>query len=237
MGQRFFVDMPIASDQVVLTGSEAHHLLHVMRAAAGDDVLLFDGTGREFVARVERLGRRDVGLRVLSSRSVDRELPDALVVGVALPKGDRQRWLIEKLVELGVTRVVPLLAHRSVVHPASQGVARLRRGIIEASKQCGRLRLMDVAPPVPLAQYLAAAPAAARRWLADPAGDRPSFDGAASCGWYVAVGPEGGWTAEEQHAARAHGWQIVSLGPRTLRIETACLVLAAWAARDLKGLA
>ncbi|MCU0958542.1 MAG: 16S rRNA (uracil(1498)-N(3))-methyltransferase [Pirellulaceae bacterium] len=232
MGQRFFVDAPIVGDQVLLTGSEAHHLLHVMRAAIGDEVLLFDGSGCEYVARVERLGRRDAALRVRHGRPVDRELPGEFVVGVALPKADRQRWLIEKLVELGATRLVPLRTQRSVVHPDPHAAARLRRSVIEASKQCGRLRLMEVAPLVTLAEYLAAAPAGACRWLADPAGDPPHGAAAAASGWFVAVGPEGGWTADEQGAARARDWQIVSLGPRTLRIETACLVLAAWAARD-----
>ncbi len=233
MGQRFFVDTPITGELVTVTGTEAHHLLHVMRAAVGDEVLLFDGTGREYVARVERLGRREADLRVLRGESVDRELPGQLVVGVAFPKADRQRWLIEKLVELGATRVVPLRTQRSVVHPDPHAGERLRRGVIEASKQCGRLCLMEVAPLVPLAAYLAAAPAGARRWLADPAGDPPGSTGASADDWFVAVGPEGGWTADEQRAAAAGGWLRVSLGPRTLRIETACLTLAAWAARDL----
>ncbi len=233
MGQRFFVDRPIAGDQVLLTGHEAHHLLHVMRASVGDEVLLFDGTGREFVARITRLRRRDAELLVLSHRSDDRELPGTVVVGVALPKADRQRWLIEKLVELGATRVVPLRTQRSVMHPDPRSLERLQRGVIEASKQCGRLRLMEVAPLQPLAVYLASAPAVARRWLADPTGERLSSDGVTPSIDYLAVGPEGGWTAEEQSEARAAGWRVVSLGPRTLRIETACLVLVAWAARDL----
>ena len=104
---------------------------------------------------------------------VDRELPREIVVGVALPKADRQRWLIEKLVELGVARVVPLQTQRSVVHPDQRSLAKLHRTVVEASKQCGRNRLMEVAPLAPLADYLQTVPAAALKWIADPSGTLP----------------------------------------------------------------
>src|SRR5690606_32869891 len=104
----------IASDQVTLDGSEAHHLLHVLRAAPGMSVTLFDGSGAEFEAEVAACKRSTIELRILQRREVDRELPYPLVLGVPLPKGDRQRWIVEKAVELGVTRLVPLITERSV---------------------------------------------------------------------------------------------------------------------------
>src|SRR5262245_11086107 len=96
MADRYFVDSPITADHVSLEGSEAHHLLHVMRAKLGAEVVLFDGSGAQFHARVEKLSRSSVDLAVLSRTVVDRELPFVLTVGVALPKGDRQKWLVEK---------------------------------------------------------------------------------------------------------------------------------------------
>jgi 16S rRNA (uracil1498-N3)-methyltransferase len=227
MGQRFFVDEPVTSDRAVVSGAEAHHLLHVMRADIGDEVILIDGSGREFTARVDRLARSQVECVIVATRIVDRELSREVVVGVALPKADRQRWLIEKLVELGVTRVVPLHTQRSVVHPDQRSLAKLQRTVVEASKQCGRNRLMEVAQLTPLTDYIRVAAPAAMKWIADPTGTLPRSAPAAAPGYYLAIGPEGGWTEDELALARAADWQSVALGSRILRIETACLVLAA----------
>src|SRR6476619_4914155 len=147
MSERFYSPHPITAGCMMLDGPEAHHLLHVMRAAVGDEVTLFDGTGAEFKATVEPLRRTDAELRIVERNEIDRELPFALVVGVALPKGDRQKWLVEKLTELGVTTLVPLVAERSVAQPAGSVLDRLRRSVIEAAKQCGRNRLMRIAEP------------------------------------------------------------------------------------------
>ena len=147
MSKRYFVETPITTDRAMLRGPEAHHLIHVMRlkaAAAGHAVR----RQRLRVLRPGRaLGRTEVELGILSRDEVDRELPILLVLGVALPKGDRQKWLVEKAVELGVGRLVPLETARSVAQPTEQALERLRRTVIEASKQCGRNRLMEIASP------------------------------------------------------------------------------------------
>ena len=118
-----------------------------MRATPGTQVTLFDGGGDEFSATVAQLRRSDVELSILSRESIDRELPFDLTLGVALPKGDRQKWLVEKAVELGVTRIVPLRTRRGVAQPVEQALVRLRRAVIEASKQCGRNRLLQIDEP------------------------------------------------------------------------------------------
>ena len=102
MSQRYFVETPITADRAVLSGPEAHHLIHVMRLPAGATVTLFDGSGCEFAARIEHVRHAEVELGILARAEVDRELPRRLVLGVALPKGDRQKWLVEKAVELGL---------------------------------------------------------------------------------------------------------------------------------------
>src|SRR4051795_3792748 len=146
MSERFFSPYPISGGGMMLDGPEAHHLLHVMRASVGDEVILFDDTGAEFKATVETLRRTDAELRIIERREIDRELPFELIVGVALPKGDRQKWLVEKLTELGVTALVPLITEPSIAVPSDSAVDRLRRAVIEAAKQCGRNRLMQIAP-------------------------------------------------------------------------------------------
>jgi len=231
MADRYFVAEPVTGQEAELTGQEAHHLLHVMRAEVGTEVVLFDGSGAEFEAVVERLGRRSVELSVVHRREVDRELAAPIILAVALPKGDRQKWLVEKAVELGVARVTPLQTARSVARPGRKAMERLQRTVIEASKQCGRNRRMDVAEPAAWNELLAAAPQSALRLLAHPGGGSSRLSSLSLADRtgpvYVAVGPEGGFTGEEVGRAIRDGWQTVDLGPRILRVETAAVALAA----------
>jgi 16S rRNA (uracil1498-N3)-methyltransferase len=233
MARRCYSETPIAGDQATLDGSEAHHLLHVLRAAPGMSVTLFDGSGYEFDAEVTACKRSTVELTITDRRAVDRELPQPLILGVALPKGDRQRWIVEKSVELGVTRLVPLVTERS----EKQGGDKLGRYVVEASKQCGRNRLMEIAEPMRWNDWLAidvplesapAVEAAVRRWVAHPTGLQPTAATLAERRpTLLAIGPEGGLSDAEVEAAAAAGWEIVGLGERILRIETAALGLVA----------
>jgi 16S rRNA (uracil1498-N3)-methyltransferase len=234
MADRYFVETPIQGPSARLEGGEAHHLAHVMRARPGHEVVLFDGSGAEFVARVEHVGRGEVELAVVSRAAVDRELAVPVVLGVALPKGDRQRWLMEKATELGVARLVPLVAERSQLGPSPGALEKLRRAVIEASKQCGRNRLMEITEPQPLAQFLATADDRHARLICHPGGQ--SFaealaalmaPGAVPPSIHLAIGPEGGFTEMEAEQAQARGWQLIDLGPRVLRVETAAVGLAA----------
>ena len=150
MADRYYVDTPITGTTAQLTGHEAHHLAHVMRAKSGTEVTVFDGSGAEFSATVARVGRAEIELKVTARHEVDRELPLLLTLGVALPKGDRQRWLVEKATELGVARIVPLLTERSNDRESPAALDKLRRAVIEASKQCGRNRLLEITSPLPV---------------------------------------------------------------------------------------
>jgi 16S rRNA (uracil1498-N3)-methyltransferase len=241
MSERFFISQPITGDHARLAGTEAHHLLHVKRARTSDEVTLFDGSGHEFAAVVTSLGRTEVELRIVERRDVDCELPFRLTVGVALPKGDRQKWLVEKLTELGVAALVPLVTQRGVAQPAASALERLRRSVIEASKQCGRNRLMAIEAAENWSSWIemkrsqsqsairnSQSEIPARRLLADPGGSTLSaIDLSTSAPTLLAVGPEGGLTEDEVRSAVAAGWQAVGLGPRILRVETAAIALAA----------
>ncbi len=239
MADRFYAEEPICfapdgASRVTLGGGEAHHLIHVMRAGHGTCVVLFDGSGAEFPARVERAGRAEVELTVLRRDVVDRELSRHVALAVSLPKGDRQRWLVEKSVELGVTELIPLAAARSVAQPVRQALDRLRKAVIEASKQCGRNWLMRIAEPTNWPALIEATREESQRWLA-----HPGSQGEAAA-WvaprpgdrvFMAVGPEGGFTDEEVALAAAARWQPIHLGPRILRTETAALAMAVLATR------
>jgi 16S rRNA (uracil1498-N3)-methyltransferase len=225
MSERFFSPHPITAGCMMLDGPEAHHLLHVMRASVGDEVTLFDDTGAEFRATVETLRRTDAELRIVERNEVDRELPFPLVVGVALPKGDRQKWLVEKLTELGATTLVPLITERSVALPAASALERLRRSVIEAAKQCGRNRLMQIADAQMWANWIASD--SHRRFIAHPGGTAlANLDLTQPVATQLSIGPEGGFTDAEVAAATDAGWQAVAMGPRILRVETAAICLA-----------
>lgn len=227
MSNRFYSDAPITGDRVALAGSEAHHLLHVMRAGVGAQVTLFDGSGAEFDAEVIAAGRADVQLAIRQRREVDREIPFQFTVGVALPKGDRQRWLVEKLTELGVTRLVPLMTARGVAQPTGGAMARLERCVIEACKQCGRNRLLAIEPATELSPFLSQEWSSAR-WIAHPGGiPHGELPRKAGTDVMIAVGPEGGFSDEEVNLAITAGWQTVDLGQRILRVETAAVALTA----------
>jgi 16S rRNA (uracil1498-N3)-methyltransferase len=231
MADRYFVELPVTSDRAILADAEAHHLLHVMRAKAGTRVTLFDGSGWEFEAVVERTGRSEVELTIARRQEIDREAQTVVTLGVALPKGERQKWLVEKVVELGVARLVPLETERGVAQPVENALERLRRGVIEASKQCGRNRLMEIAEPMAWNEFLAHCGNVACRLVAHPTDTanggtrftRPTLLQDAA----LAIGPEGGFTDAEVMMAVAQGWQAVDLGPRILRVETAAVALAA----------
>ena len=229
MSDRYFVETPIAAEQVELSGTEAHHLTHVMRADVGDGMVLFDGRGAEFVGEIARLSKRGVTITIRQKLVIDREVTRPIILAVAMPKGDRQKWLVEKATEMGVTTLVPLLTQRAVAQPVENALARLRRSVVEASKQCGRNRLMEIAEPEKWQDFVKAVPCDARRWVAHPGGANVDRHSPVQTATYIAIGPEGGFTDDEVAAAVAAGWTCVDLGPRILRVETAALLLSAWA--------
>ena len=222
MSDRFFFDGPLDQGDVTLTGPEAHHLTTVCRLAPGVVVTLFNGDGREYPATVIETGKKRATLHVDRVETPARELAFPLHIASALPKGDRVDFLIEKLTELGVTDFTPLITDRSVVKPDEARAAKLRRAVIEASKQCGRNVLMRVHAPARWVEWCVGQMGA--RFVAQP-GDR--FHSHRSVGGAtVAIGPEGGFTEPERAAARAAGWELVSFGPRVLRVETAAVAAA-----------
>jgi 16S rRNA (uracil1498-N3)-methyltransferase len=229
MADRFYTDQPLGLGDVVLEGAEAHHLAHVRRLEVGERVTLFNGDGKAYRALIESIRKRSVRLRVERIETPTTELGFRLEIASALPKGDRLDYLIEKLTELGATDFVPLQTARSIVQPKEPRLEKLRRAVIESSKQCGRNVLMRVLPPVMWADYCLRPSLPQRRFVAQPGGETLRKQLPTDGDIAFAVGPEGGFTDEEVAEARQAGWEVVSLGPRTLRVETAAVVLAGYA--------
>ena len=203
----------------------------MLRLEVGDSVTLFDGSGAEYSAQIETISRDRVTCSVGEKRDVDRELDFDLHLAVALPKGDRSRWLVEKSVELGVRKIVPIECERSVVQVRPASLTRLEKAVVEASKQCGRNRLTEVSAPVSFSQWIEKKQAGAIKLIAHPDATaeplqniiRPKSEDTVQ----IAIGPEGGFTESEVAKAIAAGWKLVVLGNRRLRVETAALAAVA----------
>lgn len=229
MSERFFLATPPQGTSALLEGDEARHLTRVLRAKVGDTVALFDGRGHAWEARVAGIGRDRVTLTLGNALPATPPPSVPVTLAVALPKGDRQKWMVEKLTELGVSRLVPLITTHGVAEATDSARSRLERGVIEACKQCGRDTLMEIGVAASISDLLAKAPAGTRFLLADPHGQPPEAVLAANptAAILVLVGPEGGFTAEEVSAAEAAGCDRVTFGRHILRIETAAVAAAA----------
>jgi 16S rRNA (uracil1498-N3)-methyltransferase len=188
----------------------------------GDVVEVFDGRGHATRSTVIALGDDWAELSAIGSPLPERVAPARLTLASAVSKGNRFDWLVEKATELGVERLIPIVTDRSVVAPGSGKLLRLRRTIIEASKQCRRNRLMVLEAPVRWSD-LAGSCSESRKFIADPSGTPASRVERIPRGQAVilAVGPEGGFTAPERALAEESGWLAMKLSVHTLRIETA----------------
>lgn len=222
VAHRFFCPDPPIEGRLVLRGDEARHLARVRRVGVGEVVEVFDGRGFASRAEVIELGKDRADLRSFGDPLADRVVPCRLTLATAVPKGDRFDWLVEKATELGVTRLIPILVERSVVDPREGKLDRLRRTIIEASKQCGRSTLMALERPRTWESIVLGADEGPRL-LAHPGGLPASAWPKARAGGAVtlAIGPEGGFTEAELGLADTQGWRAIGLGPTRLRIETA----------------
>ena len=224
--RRFLIPDVPTEGEVVIAGTEAHHLLHVLRLHPDDEVVVFDGRGKEFRAVLTRCDKASAVAKLLEPVAT-RESTLELTVAVAVPKLDSMARIVQKLTELGVRRVVPLLTQRTAITPrrAAGQLARWRRIAEEACKQSGRSLLPQVEETIPF-KALIERDAHGRRLLFTVGGPTlPGRSDSLSC--LLAIGPEGGWTEEERTSALAQGFEPVGLGPRTLRTETAALAATA----------
>jgi 16S rRNA (uracil1498-N3)-methyltransferase len=231
---RYYID-PAAwsAGTMVLAGEEAHHFLHVLRGKADDTIVVMDGAGRQAVARVVEATRREARLEVLRQRVIPRSAVEITLIQ-AVPREQKMDVIIQKATELGVGRIVPVIADQGVVRlkPGEDAKKRERWGKIalSAAKQSGAWWIPEIAPVAGLLEVIATLPrydvwmtcsleldsqplreviATAR--VNDP--KRIAF----------LVGPEGDLTARERAAARNAGARMVSLGRQVLRSETAAL--------------
>jgi 16S rRNA (uracil1498-N3)-methyltransferase len=227
---RRFVVRPeaIEAGRVRFDRDETRHLARVLRLRAGDLVEALDGRGGRWLVRLSALGPGGARGEVLGPAGGERESPLRLVLAQGLPRADKMDGIVRMATELGVARIQPLLTARSAARAEAVGGGarreRWQRLAREATKQCGRSLVPEIAAPEPLAGWLAAGPGPGLLvclWEGEASrlADRlppPPVSGAT-----LLVGPEGGFASEEVEAARRAGAVVAGLGPRILRVETA----------------
>ena len=216
------------SEKIALNLEETRHLRDVLRLREGAEIQIFDGKGKEFSCAIEKISKKETELKIINEvapRSPESNL--GLTLAVALLKGEKFDFVIQKAVELGVTKFVPLNTTRADVKlkDGEKKAVRWRKIVIEATKQCGRASLMEIESPINFEKFIATAKGA-RILFAEKNGE--SFSAVETGKKLVAVvGAEGGWEDAEIEAARESGFQIVTFGGRILRAETAAVAICA----------
>lgn len=226
---RFYAPSEAFNDGLVSLGeNEAHHLRDVLRHATGDEVSVFDGKGGEFRCRVESISKRSAELVVLAATEPMPESPLGLTLAVALLKGEKFDLVVKKSVELGVASITPLITDRCDVRlkDAAKRVERWERLVIDASRQCGRATLTAIRQPVEFCRFVEIEPDGRCVLFSERAGTSLE-DLKHAADLTAMIGPEGGWSDEELSLARERGVDIVTLGGRILRAETASISIAA----------
>ena len=223
----------LLADTIEITGSDAHHLMHVMRAKAGQEVTVVDDEGS--VARMEMTAfREDAVTLVLKERlAANTESPLELVLAQCLLKADKMDYVVQKAVELGVTEIVPVKSHNCVVrYDAKKAAARQQRWqkiAEEAAKQCGRTALTEVMPITDLSNLIRENSDTEDTEIVfcyeneDETTVKSCLQAAKGKRLILLIGPEGGFTLDEAQAVQEAGGKAVTLGPRILRAETAAV--------------
>ena len=230
---RFFIDAPLAlGSRIELPPRVAHHALRVLRLRDADPIVLFNGEGGEFRARLAVEGTRVVA-EIHAADAVECESPLSVTLVQAWIANDKLDWVVEKSVELGVHSIVLTPAQRSVVRVAGDRLAkrldRLRELIVAACAQCGRNRVPRIEAAATLADALRTGVSeGAIGLLLEPDAALPLSEAEPSNRQVaLAVGPEGGFDDEELALAHQLGYRAHRLGPRILRTETAGLAALA----------
>jgi 16S rRNA (uracil1498-N3)-methyltransferase len=231
--RRFYAPPSAFADQTVtLTADEARHLRDVLRLKTGDEAYVFNGAGREFRCTVSSAKRDSAELRIESEvEPAKPESPLQLTLCVALLKGEKFDLVVQKVTELGVTKVVPVITRYADIHlrdeaDATKRVARWQRIALEAAKQSGRAFVPEVSAPVSFEILLPNSNDDLRVMFSERGGGALSSL-TTSQNITALVGSEGGWSDDEIEQARAQNFQIVTLRGRVLRAETAAITVTA----------
>ncbi len=237
--RRFFIDPEKAgAGRVLLSGPDANHIRNVLRLRPGDPVCLFDGQGREYTGQIAELLPEGVTVSVMDAGTSAVESPVEITIAQGFLKEKKMDSLVRPLTELGVCRLIPFFGIRSVARPDERRLRgrmeRWEKIARESLKQCRRSRIPEIGPVVSFAEMVAMGRAADLKimfWEEKAGAEGASVFARTERGRYgsifAALGPEGGFSAEEAAEAEAAGFVTAGMGPRILRAETAAIAAAA----------
>ena len=224
---RLFCDFPLVVGTNIDLPKETSRHIFVLRLSEGNEIVLFNGTGGEYPARITALDKSGTRVEILSHDHREVELPYEITLAQALPEAGKMDWIIEKAVELGASRIQPLAAQRSVVRlnadRAEKRLARWQTIVTAASEQCGRNTLVEISEPVAFNTFIENSGKNLCVMFTPRASETLS-------GWAkkqtpqaitIMIGPEGGFSPEEEELASQNGVISLSMGSRVLRTETA----------------
>ena len=219
-----------AGEELALSATAARHV-QVLRLQPGHPIILFDGSGGEFEASITHMGRHEVQVRAGQHVAIERESRRALHLALGVPANERMDWLVEKATELGVVSIQPLQTERSVLRLSGERLAKRHAHwqaiAVAACEQCGRNQIPTIHKILKLSDWLLASPRAHGLVLSFQSSALPLHSLGALSELTLLSGPEGGLSADEELGALGAGFTPVSLGPRTLRAETAPLAALA----------
>lgn len=223
---RIYLPPPLQeSTELPLPEEAFRHLVQVLRLRDGDAFVAFCGDGAEYEASLTAVAKRSASARIGTRRQVERESHLHLTLAQCVSKGERMDYTLQKAVELGVQRIVPLLSSHSVVKLDSERwekkLEHWRGVVISACEQSGRTRIPELVAVQPLDRWLAACDEEGLRLTLDPLADARIGSLPATRSITLLIGPEGGLSDPEVGAAKVHGFQGIRIGPRVLRTETA----------------
>lgn len=224
---RIYTAQPLAElSQITLEGDTAHYLSRVLRLPLDAQLVLFNGDGCEYAAHITHIDKKQLVAAIDSVAAAERESPLEIQLGIAVSKGERMDWIVQKATELGVTRITPLLSERVEVRLQGEReekrIAHWRAISISACEQCMRNRVPIIDSVQPLAKWLSETQADAKFVLHHRSAT--ALDSATKPAQVaLLIGPEGGLSDTEIKLAEREGFASLRLGPRVLRTETAPL--------------
>jgi 16S rRNA (uracil1498-N3)-methyltransferase len=218
---RFIGPYDLQKTEIVLDDAASRQMASVLKLRTGESVVLCDGKGREAPYEILEIDRNEIGFaRIGDAHRVESEPENAVTLYAAILKRENFEWAVQKAVECGVTRIVPVVSRRTIKKDVKQ--ERLQEIAKEAGELSGRGIVPQVSGPMKFEDAVADAKSNHVNFFFDVSSDEPELRCRGSVGLFV--GPEGGWDEEEIGNAKRAGFTIASLGPRVLRGETACAV-------------
>ena len=224
---RFYLPPAAWTESPFLDGDEAKHLAQVLRISVGNTITVFDGLGNFAEARVLSVSKQRIDLMLELAESKLTPLPE-ITLAQAIPKGKNMDWIVQKAVELGVTKIQPLVTRNTIVSPGDEKAEKWRRTALEACKQCAQFTIPTIANPISFDTWIKSPETSELKIIASLADNPKNFRETLAAhpeieSVTILIGPEGDFTPQETAAALAAGFIPVTLGDLVLRVETATL--------------